>query len=103
MDRIIKNISEIESGSVKIMDDANAKKSTIFSRIQEETAAYENTVEAKTNARIAELRAKLEKNMHEKLEEQNAIANAALQALTLHYEQNHEAYTARIFKEMTGV
>lgn len=103
MDRIINSISEIECDSVKIMDDANAKKSEIFTRIQKETKAYDQQVEDTTNARIQELRSKMEKDMEEKLTTQKNAADNYFHDLEAHYKKNHGSYVERLFRDMTGV
>lgn len=103
MDRVIRSISEIESDSVKIMNDANAQKSEIFAQIQQETENYDAELEIKTAARIAELKNHLEKDMEEKLERQKQLADASLKKLEQHYESQRTQYVERLFKEMTGV
>lgn len=103
MDRIIRNISEIESDSVKIMNDANARKSEIFAQIQQETENYDAELEVKTAARITELKNRLEKDMKEKLSQQKQLADASLRNLEQHYESQRTHYVEQLFKEMTGV
>lgn len=103
MDRIIKSISEIENKSVKIMDDANAKKTDIFSQIQAETKSFDSCLEAETNEKTKQLRARLERDMNEKLEHQSREAEHALNTLKEHYEQCRTDYVNRMFDEMTGV
>ena len=103
MDRIIKSISEIEGESVKIMDDANAKKSEIFTQIQEETKAYDQQVEDETNERIKELRKGMEKDMYEKLAAQKEAADHYFHMLEEHYKENHASYAEHLFQDMTGV
>lgn len=103
MDRIIKSISEIENDSVKIMDDANTKKSDIFARIQDETTAFDKELESETNKRIDDLKQQMEQDMQEKLAKQKNLADEVLMNLTKHYESNRTVYIERLFDEMTGV
>lgn len=103
MDRIIASISGIENGSVKIMEDANARKSEIAAQLQHETEEFDQALEAETNERIEALRAKLEEDMKGKLQQQKDYADTSLNDLKNHYENHREAYVERLFKEMTRV
>ena len=103
MDRIIESISGIEDGSVKIMDDANAKKAEIAAQIQEETESFNKELEAETNKRIEALREKMEADMKEKLRQQKDSAAQSLKDLENHYEGCRESYVEQLFKEMTKV
>lgn len=103
MDQIIESISEIENDSVKIMEDANAKKSQIFEQIKQETAHYDRELELKTNERIESLRLHMETDMKKQLAQQQALSAEYLKKLEQHYESRRKSYVERLFKEMTGV
>lgn len=103
MDQIIESISEIENDSVKIMEEANAKKSKIFAQIKLETKAYDTELEIRTAARIEELKLRMEKDMEKQLAHQQTLAAEYLKNLEQHYESRRSFYVNQLFKEMTGV
>lgn len=103
MDQIIESISEIENDSVKIMEEANAKKSEIFAQIKLETENYDTELEIKTAARIEELKLRMEKDMKKQLAHQQTLAAENLENLEQHYESQRSFYVNQLFREMTGV
>ena len=60
MDTVIEKISEIESAATGIMEDANERKKAFAKEMEERTAAFDAQLEAETNKRIEELRARME-------------------------------------------
>lgn len=103
MDKIIEKISVIEHDSVKILEDARAKKQEIAAQIQEETKQFDSSLEAETKRRIKELEASMKQEVDDKLAKQKADAENALKRLEQHYRQYEETYVERLFKEMTEV
>ena len=102
MDRIIERISAIENDSVKIMDEAAAKKKEIADQFHKETEVFDQKLEADTARRIEKLRAAMEAEMKKKLNDQKNQANDELKRIERHYANKRQLYVEQLFKEMTG-
>lgn len=100
MDTVIDKISEIEAAATAIMDDANERKKAFAREMEERTAAFDAQMEAETNKRIGELRARMEIEMNERLEKQRSDSQKVLRAMEQRYEEHHTQYVEELFNKM---
>ena len=101
MDTVIEKISEIEASATAIMEDANERKKAFAKEMEERTAAFDAQLEAETNKRIEELRARMEIEMNERLEKQRNDSQNVLRAMEQRYQEHHTEYVEELFKKMT--
>lgn len=100
MDTVIEKISEIESAASAIMEDASEQKKAFAKEMEERTAAFDAQLEAETNKRIEELRARMEIEMNDRLEKQQNDSKKVLRALEKRYQEHHVQYVEELFKKM---
>mgnify|MGYP000071662047 CR=1 FL=1 len=100
MDKVIEKISDIESAATSIMDNANERKKAFAKEMEKRTAAFDNDLEAQTNAKIDKLRADLETEMNNQLKAQRNESLKILTALENHYKEHHEQYVEDLFQTM---
>lgn len=101
MDTVIEKISEIESAATAIMEDANERKKAFAKEMDERTAAFDAQLEAETNKRIEELRARMEIDMNDRLEKQRDDSKKVLHAMEKRYQEHHTQYAEELFEKMT--
>lgn len=100
MDKVIKQISEIEAAASSVMDDANSRKKAFTREMEEKTAAFDKETEEETERRIQELRAKMEVKMQEKLEKQKADVEHLLTLMETNYKEHHTEYVKQLFQSL---
>lgn len=100
MDTVIAKISEIESAATAIMENANERKKAFANEMEERTAAFDAQLEADTNKRVDELRARMEVDMNERLKKQRDDSKLILDAMEQRYQEHHTQYVEELFKNM---
>lgn len=100
MDTVISKISEIESAATAIMENANERKKAFAREMEERTAAFDAQLEAETNTRVDELRARMEIEMNERLAKQRDDSKNILEAMERRYQEHHTEYVEELFKNM---
>lgn len=100
MDTVIAKISEIESAATAIMENANERKKAFANETEERTAAFDTQLEAETNTRVGELRARMEVEMNERLAKQRDDSKKILEAMEQRYQEHHTEYVEELFKNM---
>ena len=100
MDKLIKNISEIEEAASSVMDSMNDRKTDYAAEIKEKTAAFDQQLEEATAKQLDELQKRMKAEMQEKLESQKAAGQKVLDELEEIYQQNHAQLAASCFQQM---
>lgn len=100
MDTIINQLSQIEDSAASVMEDANLQKKTIAQEMSDKTAAFDQEQEAEIAQQIEALRADMEVKMNAKLEQQHGHAASVLLQMELNYEEHHEEYARRLFRQI---
>lgn len=100
MDTVIRQISQIETAAVSIIDDANTCKKAFSQRMAEKTEAFDRELEAATEQKIAVLRTAMEIKMNSRLSEQKARAEALLAQMKKNYEDHHWDYVKQLFQSL---
>lgn len=100
MDTVIRQISQIETAAVSIIDDANTCKKAFSQRMAEKTEAFDWELEAATEQKIAVLRTAMEIKMNSRLSEQKARAEALLAQMKKNYEDHHWDYVKQLFQSL---
>lgn len=100
MDAVIEKISEIESASTSIMDNANERKKTFAREMTEKTAEFDDQLEKETQKEIEQLRADMEINMNNRLKQQQINAQKVFERMRKRFEDHHTQYVDDLFKTM---
>lgn len=100
MNHMIDKLSAIEHDATAIMDAAAAQKKEIAQEMEDRTTAFDNQLEADTNAKIHDLKAKMEVDMQAKLSKQKSDAERVLAMMEESYEAHHKAYVKELFDAM---
>ena len=100
MDTIVNKISEIETAAVKIMNESALQKKELDEESKQRMDAYDADVDQKTEAKLADIRASLEKEKHAELSSLKEAATRTILNLEKEYAENHETLAAGILKQM---
>ena len=103
MDSIVKRLSEIESSAAAIVDHAESQKAALDEEYQEARRKFDKELEAKTQAKITEIRKELERSKTSHLVGQTGANNDFITALYQEYNENHTHYAQAILKKITEV
>lgn len=103
MNNIIKQLSQIEDQSVRILDTGAARKKELTAEYEEKTRQFDESLDREIDHKIASLRKEMEDAADARLKGQKEEAKAAISCLEQHYEAGHEKYVAALFKKMTEV
>ena len=101
MNHMIDKLSAIEHDATAIMDAAAAQKKEIAQEMEDRTTAFDNQLEADTNAKIHDLKAKMEVDMQAKLSKQKSDAEETLRQMEDSYAAHHTEYAQALFRTMT--
>ena len=100
MDTIVNKISEIETAAVKIMNESALQKKELDEESKQRMDAYDADVDKKTEAKLADIRASLEKEKQAELSSLKEAAARTVLNLEKEYAENHETLAAGILKQM---
>lgn len=100
MDTIVNKISEIETAAVKIMNESALQKKELDEESKQRMDAYDADVDQKTEAKLADIRASLEKEKQAELSSLKEAAARTVLNLEKEYAENHETLAAGILKQM---
>ena len=100
MDTIVNKISEIETAAVKIMNESALQKKELDEEFKQRMDAYDADVDQKTEAKLADIRASLEKEKQAELSSLKEAAARTVLNLEKEYAENHETLAAGILKQM---
>lgn len=100
MDTVIRQLSEIETKSLAVMEEANERMKTYAREMEEKTAEFDRQLDLETESKIKDLRREKEAESNAKRSSQQARAEEILQMMDQNYEENHESYVHKLFQEL---
>ncbi|MDO4268565.1 MAG: ATPase [Eubacteriales bacterium] len=100
MDKVIKQISDIESAAAAVMDAANERKQTFAAEMAEKTAAFDRELDARAEQKIRQLQQRMEADMKARLAKQKADAEALLAQMEKNYADHHKEYVQKLFEAL---
>lgn len=103
MNTVIKKLSQIEETSVAILAGGASEKRALTEEYENRTKQFDKALGEETEQKLNLLRADMENDIHTRLKEQAAEADASIVRLERHYEKYHESYVDRLFRNMTEV
>lgn len=103
MDSIVKKLSEIEAAASAIVEHAEAQKEALDHEYREKRKAFDDDLEARTMARINQIRSDLERNTQTLLDSQSGNNSDTIIALQKEYDEHHTQYAQDILKRITEV
>ena len=103
MDSIVKKLSEIEAAASAIVEHAEAQKEVLDHEYREKRKAFDDDLEARTMARINQIRSDLERNTQTLLDSQSGNNSDTIISLQQEYDNHHTQYAQDILKRITEV
>ena len=103
MDSIINKLTEIEDAASAIVAHAEDQKTALDNEYDKKRRDFDAALEADTQARIREIRGKLEKDTSRVLDTQSDENTASIEALRKEYEEKHTEYARDILRRITEV
>lgn len=100
MDQIISKLSEIEAASVRIIDSAAADTKELDQKLKERIASYDQVEDQKMADTLSDLRLKLSRHMEEELKDLKQCTDAAVQNMSMIFEQQHEKLADEILNNL---
>ena len=100
MDDIISRLSEIEDSSQSYVDDAVQKKKEIAAEINARKELWKQDLDAKTQARIAELQESRHVSKAKQISELKQQAEKDFMNLQDMYDTHHDKYVDMLFSNM---
>lgn len=100
MEQILSKLSEIETVTKSIMDDAARQKQVLSDEMEQRLKAFDEQLDKETEQRIREIRAGLEKEKDAQLAALRSNTEQALAQLDAYYEQNHTQLAQKIYQEI---
>lgn len=103
MDSIINKLTKIEDAASAIVAHAEDQKTALDSEYDKKRRDFDSALEADTQARIQEIRDRLEKDTSRVLDTQSDENTASIEALQKEYEERHTEYAREILRRITEV
>lgn len=103
MDSVIERLADIEMTAENIVAHAEAQKSEIEKRIQNQRDEFDQTLALQTEKELAGTKAEADRRMTRILEEEKQRHHSVIDHLEKDYEENHEAYAQEILEHIIAV
>lgn len=103
MDSVVEKLSDIETTAEAIVEHAEAQKSEIEQKLQEQRDRFDAELEADTQKKLERIRAEASARVEQILEGQRQKNQSTIDALKKDFEENHSMYAQEILKRMTEV
>ena len=100
MDPIIDKITQIETATARILDDAAAQTKAQDQAYEEKVASYDKEADQVTADRLQKLKEELSASRENELQDLKKSAETNLSNLNHYYETNHEKLAAQIFESI---
>lgn len=100
MDTIVRQISEIETAAVKIMNESSLQKKELDDEIKQRMDTYDAEVDSKTARQIQSIRTDLDSRMQRELSSLREHAGTLIMNLENEYALSHEALANHLLKQM---
>ena len=100
MEQILSKLAEIEITAKHIKEDADRTKNQLSSEMEQQCKLFDSDLEAKTNAKIQQIRADLEKDKDKQLTTLREDTEQMFAALDSYYEKNHECLSRDLFYQL---
>ena len=96
MNKIIEQLTEIETGAVQIMDSIAPRKQQLSDEYKKTNEQYARQVEEQTAETLSKLTEQLNSQNERELVRVREQAQKTLESLDKEYNENHKAITAQI-------
>lgn len=103
MEEVIQKLSEIETTAQQIMDEAELQKQALAENLKKRIQDYDQTTEAESSARIAQIRKDLETSKESQLADLSQKTAHILAGLDDYYAKNHQKLAQEIFHKITKI
>ena len=103
MDSIVKQLSEIETSAVNIVEHAESQKAVADKEMMEKRREFDESLNTDTVSKLAKIRTELETKMGLELEKQRQASENAIEAYRQEYNVNCEKYARDILSHITEV
>lgn len=100
MEQILSKLAEIEITAKHIKEEADQTKNQLSSEMEQQCKTFDSELETKTNAKIQQIRADLEKDKDKQLALLRNDTEQAFAALDSYYEKNHECLSRDLFHQL---
>lgn len=100
MDPIIDKITQIETATARILDDAVAQTKAQDQAYEDKVADYDREADKITAEKLDRLKEELSVNRQKELQNLKTSAEQNLANLNHYYETNHEKLAAQIFESI---
>ena len=103
MDTVVKKIADIEETAEAIVEHAQAQKSEIEKRIQNQRDRFDAAIEDETRKQLEKIRRDADTKMERILNEQREKNRTTIDNLKKEFEENHTAYAREILSHIAEV
>lgn len=100
MDRIADQLSEIEAAAKAIVENAEEQKHVLEGQMQEKRDEFDARMEAETKEKIKKIQLDFQKNMEQKLRQQEEKNQQEIQFLKQDFEKHHTIYAEELLKKI---
>ena len=103
MDTVVKKLADIEETAEAIVEHAQARKSEIEKKIQNQRDRFDAAIEDETRKQLEQIRKDADKKMERILKEQREKNRLTIDNLKKEFEENHSAYAREILAHIVEV
>ncbi len=103
VDTVVKKIADIEETAEAIVEHAQAQKSEIEKRIQNQRDRFDAAIEDETRKQLERIRRDAQEKMERILNEEREKNRSAIDNLKKEFEENHTAYAREILSHIAEV
>ncbi len=103
MDTVVKKLADIEATAEAIVEHAQAQKSEIEKKIQNQRDRFDAAIEDETQKQLSKIRQDADAKMERILTEQREKNRSAIDNLKKEFEDYHTAYAHEILEHITEV
>lgn len=103
MDTVVKKLADIEETAEAIVEHAQAQKSEIEKKIQNQRDRFDAAIEDETRKQLEQIRKDADAKMERILKEQREKNRSTIDNLKNEFEENHSAYAREILAHIVEV
>lgn len=100
MENVINKLAEIETGTARILQDANEKKADLARELDERIRVYDQECDARTAKELDSIRKNYQKEMERELSDLRTKTNQVISHMEETYQNKHDALTDSIVKQI---
>lgn len=103
MDTVVKKLADIEETAEAIVEHAQAQKSEIEKKIQNQRDRFDAAIEDETRKQLEQIRKDADAKMERILKEQREKNRSTIDNLKKEFEENYSAYAREILAHIVEV